>query len=143
MQQEQQAFQYQNDDDYVMHAAAMTQQGWYLIHQQRNFDNTISVTWQRVLPLPVYQSAPVAQSVGSVETMVREYRSADEFSRDARKLAGKGWTLVSQSAGITRTAVAKNIRNTVLTLGINRITPGIGGVARKTTVVATYQRQRQ
>jgi hypothetical protein len=132
---------YPNDAACAAHAAIMNQYGWYAAHAQRNPDGSHWVTWQpvvaRVEQQPMQSPQPAARPT---QTMVREYRSVNEFERDVRKLAPQGWTVVSQSAGVTRTAVAKNIRNTVLTLGINRITPGIGGVARKTTIVVTYQR---
>jgi hypothetical protein len=132
---------YPNDASCAAHAAIMNQYGWYAAHAQRNPDGSLWVTWQPATPQPQPQPFQVTHPAARpTQTMVREYRSADEFERDLRKLASQGWVVVSQSAGVTRTAVAKNIRNTVLTLGINRITPGIGGVARKTTIVVTYRR---
>jgi hypothetical protein len=150
---------YPNDAACAAHAAIMNQYGWYAAHAQRNPDGSHWVTWHpvvaRVEPekgFAVYRSGGHMQTLSQQpmpspqpaarpsQTIVREYRSVNEFERDMCKLAPQGWTVVSQSAGVTRTAVAKNIRNTVLTLGINRITPGIGGVARKTTIVVTYQR---
>jgi hypothetical protein len=134
---------YPNDAACAAHAAIMNQYGWYAAHAQRNPDGSHWVTWRPAAPQPQPQSMQASIALAPTrpsQTMVREYRSVNEFERDMRKLAPQGWTVVSQSAGVTRTAVAKNIRNTVLTLGINRITPGIGGVARKTTIVVTYQR---
>lgn len=142
---------YRDEARYYAHAQQMIAAGWRVGGQQYHPDGTCSVTWlppgfvaPPPAPAPVaYQPQPApSPAMRPAETMVKEYRSADEFSRETQKLAREGWVLVGQSAGVTRTAVAKNVRNTVPTLGINRITPGIGGVARKTTIVATFQRQR-
>jgi hypothetical protein len=143
---------YRDEAAYYTHAPQMMAAGWRMGGQQFHPDGTCSVLWMppgfaAPAAAPIYpQPAPISQqplhAMRPIETLVKEWRSADEFSRETQRLARDGWVLVSQSAGVTRTAVAKNVRNTVLTLGLNRVTPGIGGVARKTTIVATYQRQR-
>jgi hypothetical protein len=78
-----------------------------------------------------------------VETRIKEYKGIKEYDRDARKMTRDGWTVVGQSQGSTHMNVGRTLFTTAFTLGLNLLTPKIGGASyTKGRIVVTWQRAR-
>lgn len=93
---------------------------------------------------PVYKSARIRRTYitnvplmrgasVSAETMVRTYPNPDAYQRDARKLAGKGWSVSNTMERKPRAGCAR-----ILTLGLFTML-----FPPKPEIVVTYVRQRR
>lgn len=69
-----------------------------------------------------------------VETMVKTYKSSGDFTKDAKKLAKKGWTVTTQSTIQPRSGIGRIVA-----------TGGLGAIAfkPKPEIVVTFTRPKK
>lgn len=73
------------------------------------------------------------------ELRVREYKNAQEFEHEARKMTKDGWEIKEQSAGSTHMNVGRTFFTTVFTGGLNLLTPKVGGASyTKGKIIVTW-----
>lgn len=75
------------------------------------------------------------------EVAVREYKDAKAFEKDAQKMTRDGWSIEQQSHGSTHMNVGRTMFTTAATLGLNMLTPKIGGASyTKGKITVTWAR---
>ena len=77
------------------------------------------------------------------EIKIKEYKDAKEFDKDAQKMVNDNWSIQQQSQGSTHMNLGRTLTSTLLTGGLDLLTPKIGGASyTKGKVMVTWVREK-
>jgi hypothetical protein len=100
---------------------------------------SISICGYKTLARKFGQEADIAKR----EIKIKEYKDAKEFDKDAEKMVKDGWNIQQQSQGSTHMNVGRTMTTTLLTGGLNLLTPKIGGASySKGKIMVTWLREK-